>query len=118
LLSPVWWLVAGLCAVLLYRRLTGLSLSVGAGARLGSITGVLAFLSLVIILGVMLALKGNDAFQEALKQNPAASQALNDPSSVVLASLFVLMLLFAIVVGTCAAGGALGARFASRNAKI
>ena len=118
LLSPVWWLVAGLCAVLLYRRLTGLSLSVGAGARLGSITGVLAFLSLVIIIGVMLALKGNDAFQEVLKQNPSASQALNDPSSVVIASLFVLVFLFAIVVGTCAAGGALGARFASRNAKI
>ena len=29
-LSPIWWLVAGLGAVLLYRRLTGLSLSVKA----------------------------------------------------------------------------------------
>ena len=55
-LSPVWWLVAGLCAVLLYRRMTGLSLSVKAGARLGSITGVLAFLSLVVIIGLTFAL--------------------------------------------------------------
>jgi hypothetical protein len=117
-LSPIWWLVAGLCAVLLYRRLTGLSLSVRAGARLGSLTGVLAFLSLVVIIALTLALTGNDLFQEMIKQNPDASQVLNNPPALVVAAAFALVILFAMVVGICAAGGALGARLASRNAKV
>jgi hypothetical protein len=117
-LSPVWWLVAGSCAVLLYRRMTGLSLSVKAGARLGSITGVLAFLSLVVIIGLTLALTGNELFQEMVRQNPDASQVLNNPPALVLASAMALVILFAMVVGMCAAGGALGARFAGRNAKV
>ena len=73
-LSPVWWLVAGSAAVTLYRRLTGMSLSVGAGARLGSITGVLAFLSLVVIIALTVAFAGKDLFQEMVKQNPGASR--------------------------------------------
>ena len=117
-LCPVWWLVAGLCAVLLYRRLTGLSLSVKAGARLGSITGVLGFLSLVVIIALTFALTGNELFQEMIKQNPDASQVLNNPPALVMAAGLALVILFAMVVGICAAGGALGARFASRNAKI
>lgn len=117
-LFPIWWLTAGLCAVLLYRRLTGLSLSVKAGARLGSITGVLAFLSLVIIIGLTLALTGNELFQQMIKQNPDASQVLNNPPALVMAAVLALVILFAMVVGICAAGGALGARFAGRNAKV
>ncbi len=118
MLSPVWWLTAGLGAVLLYRRLTGLSLSVQAGARLGSITGVLAFISLVVIIGLTFALTGNEVFQEMLKQNPDASQVLNNTPALVFATALALGILFAMVVGICAAGGALGARFANRNAKI
>jgi hypothetical protein len=117
-LCPVWWLVAGLCAVLLYRRLTGSSLSVKAGARLGSITGVLGFLSLVVIIALTFALTGNELFQEMIKQNPDASQVLNNPPALVMAAGLALVILFAMVVGICAAGGALGARFASRNAKV
>jgi hypothetical protein len=117
-LSPVWWLVAGSGAVLLYRRLTGLSLSVSAGARLGSLTGVLAFLSLVIIIGLTLAFTGNEFVQEMVKQNPDASQVLNNPPALALAAALALVILFAMVVGMCAAGGALGARFAGRNAKV
>ncbi|HEY3825454.1 MAG TPA: hypothetical protein VGL82_12900 [Bryobacteraceae bacterium] len=117
-LSPVWWLVAGLGAVLLYRRLTGLSLSVKAGARLGSLTGILAFLSLLIIMALTLTLTGNELFQEMIKQNPDASQVLNNPPALVIASVVALAILFAMVVGMCAAGGALGARFANRNAKV
>ena len=117
-LSPVWWLVAGSCAVLLYRRLTGLSLSVSAGVRLGSITGVLAFLSLVVIIALTMAFTGNELFQEMIKQNPDASQVLNNPPALVLASAMALVILFAMVVGICAAGGALGARFIGRNAKV
>jgi hypothetical protein len=117
-LSPVWWLVAGLCGVLLYRRLTGVSLSVRAGARLGSITGVLAFLSLVVIIAVTAAFAGKDLFEEMVKQNPDFSQVLNNPPALAVGVGMFLVFLFAIVVGTCAAGGALGARFAGRNAKV
>ncbi len=117
-LSPVWWLVAGSAAVTLYRRLTGMSLSVGAGARLGSITGVLAFLSLVIIIALTVAFAGNDLFQEIAKQNPDASQVLNNPAMLAFGAAVFLVFLFAIVVGICTAGGALGARFANRNAKV
>ena len=116
-LSPVWWMVAGSCAVLLYRRLTGLSLSVKAGARLGSITGVLAFLSLVVIIALTVALTGNQLFQEMIKQNPDASEVLNNPPALAMAAALALVILFAMVVGMCTAGGALGARFANRNAK-
>ncbi len=117
-LSPIWWLVAGSAAVMLYRRLTGLSLSVSAGARLGSITGVLAFLSLVVIIALTFAFAGNDLFQEMVKQNPDASQVLNNPTMLALAAALALVILFAMVVGMCTAGGALGARFANRNAKV
>jgi len=116
-LSPIWWLVAGLCGVLLYRRLTGVSLSVKAGAQLGSITGVLAFLSLVVIIALTAVFAGKDLFAEMAKQNPDISQALNNRPALVVGVGMALVFLFAIVVGTCAAGGALGARFAGRNAK-
>ena len=105
-LSPIWWLVAGLGAVLLYRRLTGLSLSVKAGARLGSLTGILAFVSLLIIMALTLTLTGNELFQEMIKQNPDASQVLNNPPALVMASVVALAILFAMVVGMCAGGRA------------
>jgi hypothetical protein len=116
--SPVWWLAAGLNAVLLYRRLTGVSLSVSAGARLGSITGVLAFLSLLVIVALTFAFSGKELFQEMVKQNPDASQVLNNTPAMVFAVALTVLLFFAMVVGVCAAGGALGARFANRNAKV
>lgn len=119
ILSPVWWLVAGLCAVPLYRRLTGLSLSVKAGARLGSITGVLAFVSLVVIIAIAFALKGSkELVQEMVRQNPDVTQVLNNPPALAAGVCMFLVILFAMVVGMCAAGGALGARFAGRNAKV
>lgn len=115
LLFVVWWLAAGAGAVLLYRRLTGLALSVKAGARLGSITGVLTFVSMAIIFALTMVFMGKDVFQQMAKQDPQISQILNDPASLVAVFSLVLVLTFAMVVGTCAAGGALGARFAGRR---
>jgi hypothetical protein len=114
-LFVVWWLAAGWGGVLLYRRLTGLALSVKAGARLGSITGVLTFVSMAVIFSFSLLFTGKELFQEMVKQNPQISQFLNDPASMIAAMLMVLVLIFAMVVGTCAAGGALGAKFAGRG---
>jgi hypothetical protein len=114
LLFVVWGLAAGWCAVLLYRRLTGYVLSVKAGARLGSITGILTFLSLLIMSTLTMAVAGKDVFKQ-IKQDPQVAQALNDPATMVATFVVALLILFAIVVGTCAAGGALGARFVGRN---
>jgi hypothetical protein len=114
-LVVVWWLAAGWGAVLLYRRLTGLALSVKAGARLGSITGVLTFVSMAVIFSFSLLFTGKELFQEMIKQNPQVSQIINEPASLIAALLFALVLFFAIIVGTCAAGGALGAKFAGRG---
>ena len=50
-----------------------------------------------------------------IKQNPQLSEIAKEPASLAAAMLMVLVIIFAIVVGTCAAGGALGAKFVSRS---
>lgn len=110
----LWGLAGGWCAVLLYRRLTGYALSVGSGARLGSIAGVLTFLSLMVISALVMTLRGNEVFEQ-LKKDPQLSQIPNDPATLTIMFLLGVLVSFAIVVGPCAAGGALGARFTSRN---
>lgn len=115
LLFVVWWLAAGWGGVLLYRRMTGLALSVKAGARLGSLTGILTFVSMAVVFSFTLLFTGKEVFEQMIKQDPRMSQIVNDPASLIALLLMVLVLIFAIVVGTCAAGGALGAKFASRG---
>jgi hypothetical protein len=115
----VWWLAAGWCAVLLYRKLTGSVLSIRAGARLGSITGVLTFLSLTIGFTATILLTGKqffDQLEQTVKQNPDVAQVMHDPTMMFVFLLLCLAILGALVVGTCAAGGALGARFTARKA--
>jgi hypothetical protein len=115
----VWWMAAGWCAVLLYRRLTGSSLSVGAGARLGSITGVLTFVGLAIGFAVTLLVAGKEFFEQmeqVTKKNPDAAQVIHDPTMMFLFLVLCLAIMGAFVVGLCAAGGALGARFTARKA--
>jgi hypothetical protein len=115
LLSFVWWLGAGWCAVLLYRRLTGSVLSIRAGARLGSITGVLTFLGYAILLTIGIVAAGNEFVSQIEKQNPDVSQVIHDPTMLFAVIMLGMALLFALVVAICAAGGALGARFAARG---
>jgi hypothetical protein len=115
LLFVVWWLAAGFGAVLLYQRLTGLALSVRAGARLGSLTGILTFVSMAIIFALSMVFMGKDLFQQMVKQDPQITDIINNPAAMGALFLLVLAIIFAMVVGTCAAGGALGARFAARG---
>jgi hypothetical protein len=115
MLTFLWWLGAGWCAVLLYRRLTGSVLTVRAGARLGSITGVLTFLGYAIGITVTVSLAGKQLFEQMAKQNPDLKQVVNDPPMLFAALIMALAFLFAVVVALCAAGGALGARYAIRK---
>ncbi len=115
LLFVLWWMAAGWGAVSLYKRFTGCALSVAAGARLGSITGILIFAGLMVITAVGVLLTGRQIFDEMAKQNPQITPMLNDPAMLAGALLLMLCMVFAMVVGMCAAGGALGARWARRS---
>jgi hypothetical protein len=110
-----WWLAAGWGAVLLYRRITGLSLSVVAGARLGSITGVLTFVSTAVLLTLTMVFAGKQFLDQLIQQDPRMTQVVNDPPMLAAVFLVLLVVLFSLVVGICAAGGALGARFSARK---
>ncbi|HXJ40053.1 MAG TPA: hypothetical protein VNH18_12320 [Bryobacteraceae bacterium] len=111
-----WWLAAGWGAVLLYRRITGMVLSVQAGARLGSITGILTFLAMTVVLALTMAVAGSQVLETMVKQNPEMQQVVNDPPTLAGVFLVVLVVIFCLVVGVCAAGGALGARSIARRA--
>lgn len=111
----LWFVAGGWIGVVLYRRLTGVTLSVGSGARLGAITGIMTFLSLTAILASYLSVSSKEFFDMLAKQNPQVAPMLKEPVDLVGAALVFLCILFAMVVGTCAAGGALGARFAGRT---
>lgn len=111
ILFIVWWLGGGWCGVILYRRLTGRSLSVSAGARLGSITGVLAFVSMAIVFTLTMVFTGKQFLDAMIQQDPRMSQIVNDPPMLAAGFLFFLFMTFVAVVGICSAGGALGARF-------
>jgi hypothetical protein len=77
---------------------------------------VLTFLSIAIVMAVAMLIDGKELLQEMVKQNPQVSQIINNPAALAMGFLFGLVILFAMVVGTCAAGGALGARFAHGGA--
>jgi len=111
----LWCLAAGWGAVLLYRRLTGFALSVRSGARLGSITGVLIFLGLLFLFALNMVFAGKEVIAEMMKQNPQFTAVLNDIPVLTAGILMALAIIFAMVVGMSAAGGALGARFGQRS---
>jgi hypothetical protein len=117
----IWCLPAGWGAVRLYRRLTGLRLNVGAGARLGFLTGVLAFVLMLVVIAFSMVASGREILDQLTKQmviqDPRMSDVVNNPAMLGAGLLMVVMLLFAMVVGMCAAGGALGAKFASPERK-
>ena len=118
LLFLVWWLGAGWSTVAIYRRLTGAALTVSAGARLGSLTGVLAFVSMSLTFALSMAFMGRQLLDEMVKQTPQAAQVVNDPVALGIVFLMIFVMMFAVVVGTCAAGGALSARFSARGRAV
>jgi len=121
------WLAAGFFAVFFYRRKTGTLLNVGAGVRMGWITGLLMFgLSSIVFAAQQLpaALSGHlDAkFQEQLKnlaaQDPLSQQMMQffqTGPGVIVVLLFSLVGLFLFTTGLSMAGGALGAKMVGRD---
>jgi hypothetical protein len=124
-LNLVLWIAAGFLAVFFHRRRTGVLLNVRAGVRLGWITGVIMFAITTVIFTltiVPLAANGGIAalFRQQLKNptDPNVQEALHMLESAPgLATVLIAMLLmlFVFITLLSMAGGALGAKFVSRN---
>ena len=125
--SLLLWIAAGFLAVFFHRRRTGVLLNVRAGVRLGWITGVIMFAVTTVIFTLTVvpavANGGVNLLREQLKNRPPdpnVQEALRMLESapaaglatVLLASLFMLFVLITLL---SMAGGALGAKFVSRN---
>ncbi len=117
-------LAAGALAVVFYhRRNRGASLSAGAGARLGAVSGALGFGILTIVFafgtavlhtGAELRQKMLDAVQQAASRSsdPQAAQAvefLKTPQGLVVAVILGLILTFVAFVFFSGLGGVVGA---------
>jgi len=117
-LSFLWWMLAGWGAVWLYRRLTGVEVSVSAGARLGFLTGLFTFVGIALLFALMMASPDSrDAFNQQVLKRPGGVEALKNPALLGTAVITGLFMIFTIVAGLCAAGGALGAKFGAPEPK-
>ncbi len=118
----LWVSGAGFLAAVLYIRRTGLMLSVGDGARLGGITGLLTFLmGLVLTVVTLLAARGGGGVREALRKSmesvPAKDEItrqmiefLTSSTGLAVVLLSYVVLGFLVIVSLATAGGALGAK--------
>ena len=119
------WIAAGFLAVFFHRRKTGDLLNVRAGVRLGWITGVIMFAITTVIFTLTVvpaAANGGIAtlFRQQLK-NPSdpnvqeALRMLETAPGLATILLVMLLMLFVFITLLSMAGGALGAKFVSRN---
>jgi len=115
LLFLVWWLLAGWVAVTLYRRLTGLVISVQSGARLGSMTGIFVFIGFTLLTAIMWLANGKQYVDEAVREKPELLKAVSDPAMMAMGFFVMLVFVFIVAVGACAAGGAFAARSMARR---
>ena len=122
------WIAAGFFAVFFYRRKTGSLLNVGAGLRLGWITGILMFSFWAVIFTIeqlpgAISGKPGTLLQQQLKNLPAGDpkvqqivvQFFQSPAGIFTFLLFSLGALFVFITGLSMAGGALGAKVMGRN---
>ena len=116
--------LTGFLAVFSYSRLSGQSLSVRSGARMGWITGLFSFgiLAVFITLSMVLLATEGRALLEKMRdyQSPfihanseqieALSKLLQDPATFALSILGALLLFFIMLTALPVLGGALGAK--------
>jgi hypothetical protein len=122
ILLPVVLLAGGAYAVVLYRRRTGVGLSVIAGARIGWITGVFSFLITTVLFTLAMAmLAASDQLLKAWRESAtsfglpaeAADQIqklMDNPPVFIMTILVGLFFQFLLLTLLCSLGGALGAR--------
>jgi hypothetical protein len=114
----LWWFLAGWGAVWLYSRLTGMHLTISAGAHLGFLTGIFTFLSVALILASQLASSEvREALNQQMMKDPRTADVMNHPAVLGCVAIMVLAVIFGIVAVVCTTGGALGARFSTTEPK-
>ena len=116
LLPLVWLLGAGFLSVYLYRRRTGQSLTTTSGARMGWMTGLFAFIILLVLLTtVVLAISDPGIATKLVEEMRARGadvnaetvvEAFRNPAGIVQIVImsFVVFTLFPTI------GGAIGAK--------
>ena len=117
------WVAAGFFAVLFYKRKTGNLLNVGAGARMGWLTGILMSGLWSVLFGFELMF-GNlrstieEQFRNLPQTDPVAQQMLQFIQSgpgFAAVLLFSLGMMFCFITGLSVAGGAIGAKMMGRD---
>jgi len=121
----IWAMGAGFLAVWMYRRRTGLPVSVSSGAKLGWITGVFSFVISTIMVTAAVVLSGEKLAESMRKQatvmwshDPNYQQILStfeNPATFATAIVFALVFFFLLLSLASVAGGALGARFSNKQ---
>lgn len=118
---------AGFLAVFAYCRLSGQSLSIRSGARMGWITGVFSFTIITCIMTVaIVAIASQGKFQDLLhqyqgqmhltaEQMDVLTKVLNDPAGLVAGLIGMLLMLFVMLTGFPMLGGALGAKVLAKQ---
>lgn len=116
------WVFGGFLAVFLYRRRTGSLLNLGAGMRMGWITGVLAFALYIVPFALQLP-RMSSLMEERLRamrpQDPAIVEQMmglfQSGPGMALVVTFTLVAMFLIITFLSIAGGALGAKVVGRH---
>lgn len=128
LLSFIVYPAAGFFSVASFRKRSGRTASVREGARLGWMTGVIAFALSMLLLAIEALMPGAPSLGERLgevqKQLEAADQIeaaeqlarlLGDPAALTAVFLIGLIFAFAWTAGLCLAGGALAGKALSKD---
>jgi phosphatidylglycerophosphate synthase len=126
LLMVIWSTIGGFFSVYLYRRRTGERMTIGRGARIGWITGIMMFLIMAGVFGLFMVLlsnvpggvngmaeqlRGLGMQKEKVDQFVQGIQYLQNP----LDALKALFTMFVMVSVATTIGGALGARLGERR---
>ena len=116
---------AGFMAVWMYRRRTGLPVSVGSGAKLGWITGVFSFVISTVMVTATVVFSGEKLAEDFRKQidrylvaDPNYQEilrTLQNPATFATMIVFMLFFFFLLLSLASVAGGALGARFSNKQ---
>ncbi len=119
---PLWLVLGGFLCVFWYERVTGQSLSVRSGARMGWITGLFSFLIPSVLTLVLVLAARNGTLEKLAKEgasNAPFAQAnidqllkvLHNPANLA-ANLFLSFVMFTAL---SMVGGAVGAKVLSKR---
>jgi hypothetical protein len=125
ILGVFLWGASGCFAAILYQKRTGVALNVKSGMRMGWITGVMVFALTTVISTVSLLTATtsgglSEIFRQQLK-NPSdpkvqeALKLLETAPGMAMVLAVGLVMLFVLTTMLSMAGGALGAKWASRS---